>query len=544
MEDTKEFYTVKEGQAEILFPKSESVFYNPVQEFNRDLTIAVINEFIKEQEVKDLETNNNKDNLVPENVVESKTLVKEQLQKGVTILEALSATGLRSIRFAKELPYVKKIIANDLSKQAFENIKRNIENNKVSDVVTANLEDATMLMYRSRSFNQQFDVVDIDPYGSASIFIDSAVQAVKSGGLLCVTCTDMAVLAGNHPEACWSKYNCIPLKTKACHEQALRILLYSLSSAASRYGRYIVPLISVSVDFYIRIFVKVFNGQKQANLSASKQIKLWRCCGCASFTFHSIATEITKGSAKTLLPQVVPLQSQMCPICDHRIKIAGPYWGAPIHDMEFTNKVLSSVKKFSSKFGTSERIIGILSMITEELVDVPFYYISDELSSILRCDAPPVNMLRSAIMNSGFRVSLFHGKERSIKTDAPAQLIWDIMKKWLDFENNESLKKRVDKMDEKPAKHIFSKPIVSENIDLTIRDDCISQTSKLKIKRFPMMPSNWGPKSRATYNSDGLMKISSNEKSKKFQGKRKLAKRLNQIKKIKSEETMSIENEN
>ena len=38
MEDTKEFYTVKEGQAEILFPKSESVFYNPVQEFNRDLT--------------------------------------------------------------------------------------------------------------------------------------------------------------------------------------------------------------------------------------------------------------------------------------------------------------------------------------------------------------------------------------------------------------------------------------------------------------------------------------------------------------------------
>ena len=39
-----------------------------------------------------------------------------------------------------------------------------------------------MLMYRSRSFNQQFDVVDIDPYGSASIFIDSAVQAVKSGG--------------------------------------------------------------------------------------------------------------------------------------------------------------------------------------------------------------------------------------------------------------------------------------------------------------------------------------------------------------------------
>ena len=29
----------------------------------------------------------------------------------------------------------------------------------------------------------------------------------------------MAVLAGNFPEAAWSKYQSLPLKTKACHEQ-------------------------------------------------------------------------------------------------------------------------------------------------------------------------------------------------------------------------------------------------------------------------------------------------------------------------------------
>ena len=38
------------------------------------------------------------------------------------------------------------------------------------------------LMYKSRGKFDQFDVVDIDPYGSASIFIDGAVQCVKSGG--------------------------------------------------------------------------------------------------------------------------------------------------------------------------------------------------------------------------------------------------------------------------------------------------------------------------------------------------------------------------
>ena len=37
--------TVTEGKAEICFADSNSVFYNPVQEFNRDLSTAVIKLF-------------------------------------------------------------------------------------------------------------------------------------------------------------------------------------------------------------------------------------------------------------------------------------------------------------------------------------------------------------------------------------------------------------------------------------------------------------------------------------------------------------------
>lgn len=39
--------TIKEGQAEICLT-SEKVFYNPVQEFNRDLSIAVLSVFTEE----------------------------------------------------------------------------------------------------------------------------------------------------------------------------------------------------------------------------------------------------------------------------------------------------------------------------------------------------------------------------------------------------------------------------------------------------------------------------------------------------------------
>ena len=47
--------------------------------------------------------------------------------------------------------------------------------------------------------------VDLDPYGSPSVFLDSAVQSVIDGGILMCTATDMAVLCGGNGEVCYSK---------------------------------------------------------------------------------------------------------------------------------------------------------------------------------------------------------------------------------------------------------------------------------------------------------------------------------------------------
>lgn len=126
-----------------------------------------------------------------------------------------------------------------------------------------------MLMYEHREpFSRQFDVIDLDPYGSPTKFLDSAVQAIRDGGitfcltliihfknsvftgpshsitfkrdtfllppflppslagLLCVTCTDMGVLCGNHGEACHAKYGSMSLKTKYCHEMVREMLSF------------------------------------------------------------------------------------------------------------------------------------------------------------------------------------------------------------------------------------------------------------------------------------------------------------------------------
>lgn len=60
-------------------------------------------------------------------------------------------------------------------------------------------------MYTSTSIpDNRFTIIDLDPYGGPNKFLDAAIQSIEEGGLLLVTATDMAVLAGNTPEACKS----------------------------------------------------------------------------------------------------------------------------------------------------------------------------------------------------------------------------------------------------------------------------------------------------------------------------------------------------
>jgi hypothetical protein len=128
----------------------------------------------------------------------------------------------------------------------------------------------------------------VDPYGSAAPFIDSAVQAVSDGGLLCITCTDMSVLCGNYPEVCYAKYSSMPLRSKFLHEMSLRALLHSIDATANKYKRYIVPWLSLSVDFYVRVFVRVFESAKEVKNSSLKRVMVYQSTQCPLFIVQKI----------------------------------------------------------------------------------------------------------------------------------------------------------------------------------------------------------------------------------------------------------------
>lgn len=88
-----------------------TVFYNPVQEFNRDFSILSIREFAKlRKEEKDK---------------------KKKEFNGISILEALAATGLRSVRYMKEISNINKLLANDIDSTATELMKKNFDFNNI-----------------------------------------------------------------------------------------------------------------------------------------------------------------------------------------------------------------------------------------------------------------------------------------------------------------------------------------------------------------------------------------------------------------------------
>ncbi|KAH0629648.1 hypothetical protein JD844_011877 [Phrynosoma platyrhinos] len=484
---------ITEGKARIIFPSANEVFYNPVQEFNRDLTCAVITEFARLQlSSKGIRKREEDENLKqppsddqPEEEDHKTAAVGEVCQGGLRVLEALAASGLRSIRFAKEVPGLHSVVTNDFSSRAVELITQNVQLNDVGHLVTPSLSDARMLMYQSKVDKELFDIIDLDPYGSPSTFLDAAVQAVSEGGLLCVTCTDMAVMAGNSGETCYSKYGAMSIKARFCHEMALRIILHSLDLRANCYQRYIVPLLSVSVDFYIRVFVRVFTGQSKVKASASKQALVYNCVGCGSFHIQRLGKMANNGNNVNYKAACGPPVGPSCEHCHQRHQLAGPLWAEPLHDVGFVQQVLSAVGNNPGRFQTSRRIQGILSMVLEELSDVPLYYTLDNLSKTVHCNSPSLLQFRSALLHAGYRVSLSHACKSAIKTDAPPPV--------------EKLNpvKRERLTESSPAARILSvEPKLQASF--TVRADANPSSRKQGLKRFQLNPEPfWGPKARA-----------------------------------------------
>lgn len=531
--DTSKYEHITEGRAHILFPKGNKVFYNPIQQFNRDISIlgirawSELNESERSKKAKSSGSRKRKskvegddegaakkfskvgeqDDKVEVEVeqdVKEETVAEEEKEKEPTpyieIIEALSASGLRAIRYGKEIPRIKTVIANDFSRSAVESIKQNAQFSGAGKTVKPNEGDASMLMYQHKQ--SPVHVVDLDPYGSATPFMDAAVQSVRDGGLLLVTCTDLGVLAGNsYPEKCFSQYGGTTLYSDACHESGLRLVLNMVASTAAKYGRAIEPLLSLSIDFYVRLFIRVRTSPLAVKQNAANTMVVYHCNGCGTSTTQRLGkvTERANGGNPKFGYAKGPSVSESCQFCGTHNHIAGPMWAGPIHSDAFIDRMLGIHATLDpAVYKTIPRMLGMLTLARGELKDVPFYFNPQNLASVVRASCPPHRKTISALCNAGYRVSFTHALAGGLKTDAPYSVVWDILRQWIVQEHKGEISKNLKPGS--PGTSIVKSLETATEVSFEDHERALEleKLRKSKVVRFQVNPTkNWGPKARA-----------------------------------------------
>ncbi|MEN4006367.1 MAG: tRNA (guanine(10)-N(2))-dimethyltransferase [Methanobacteriaceae archaeon] len=369
---------IHEGLVKIKTPEFDRissktpVFYNPVMELNRDLSILAIKTY------------------------------QEELGREISICDSFGGSGIRGVRYAKEIDTVKNVVISDINPIAVQFTEENIELNRLSNVEVFK-EDANILLRKCRG---KFDVVDIDPFGTPSPFIESAGISLKAGGMLCATATDTSALCGTYKEPCIRKYGAMPIKTEYCHELGIRILAGFISRTLSKFKKCIEVKFAHSSEHYMRIYAVVHKGAKITDESLKNIGYILHCHNCLN---------------RMIVRGITPQISRACPVCGGKFKTAGPLWCGAILEEDFIEGMRDNLK--NTKINQENKALKLINFAHGESNAPATYYDLHEISRNLKISAPRLMDVLNSLKENGYFASRTHFKPTGIKTSAPVDEI-------------------------------------------------------------------------------------------------------------------------
>lgn len=356
--------------------KELPVFYNPVMKLNRGLSVLLLN-----------------------------ALGKKEMQ----IADPLAGSGIRGIRFLLELDkgIIKNISINDLSDDAVKNISENLQLNNIKpdrDKIKVSNEDANLFLLKSTGF----DYIDIDPFGTPMPFLDSAIKRISRDGILAVTATDTAALAGSSKKACLRKYWALPMRNELMHEAGIRILIRAVQLIGASHEKALLPIFSYTDQHYYRVFFRCEKGKEKADQILSEH----------KFLLYNQNTMERKLSGTALNRENVK----------NGWSYAGPLWAGQLWDKGLVKKMRRKCQKDNRD---NRELAGMLSVLEKESLKeiVGFYKIPELLSRNKTGDCPKIEIIISRLEKDGFFASrtIFEGD--GIRTDAPLDKIGPKLKK-------------------------------------------------------------------------------------------------------------------
>jgi len=216
----------------------------------------------------------------------------------------------------------------------------------------------------------------------------------------------------------------------------------------------------VGMAFYVRVFVEVWDDKAGVNKLSLNMGTVYQSVQCPSFHIIPHGQHPSNGNTNIIQNTRAPL----IPVCNETggaFKTAGPIWIAPMHDLDVvaeaikvlepttlsasattttkhevsttpntTNNNNNKTKTKTPILATQKNLHGLLTILSEELPDEPLYYTLPDLCHTLGCTMPPMDKIRCALTNAGYRVSIYHKEPDAIKTDAPNEVLWDVLRAW------------------------------------------------------------------------------------------------------------------
>lgn len=340
----------------------DEVFYNTAMVVNRDVSVACL------------------------------AAARDELADEIRVADVLAASGVRGLRYLREVDGVGAVLLNDIDERAVANIERNLELNGSPECVTVTNSDAASFL--AEEF-RSLDYVDIDPFGSPAPFLDATARAVTHGSAAGITATDLGPLYGSYPEVCRRRYASRPLKCAFGHEVGLRILIKEAVQAHARYDHAFTPRLAWHERHYSRVFGTVHESRKGCNRLLRDVGYLSFCRSCRWRAFDDAPAE-------------------GCPHCGADIEWAGPLWTGALADGAFADDVADELD--GRGYDEARELAGTVA--GEAGIATPFYD-THEVAAAADVPAPKRADLVAALREQGYRATPTHFTPQGVRTDAP-----------------------------------------------------------------------------------------------------------------------------
>lgn len=329
--------------------------------------------------------------------------------RALLVADVFTGIGARAIRYLLETSAVEEVHANDFSERALQLAKENARLNGVQDRIRFSRREANRFLWQANLNETFYDFLDLDTFGSPTPYLDAAFFAVRDGGLLYLTTTDLGPLCGVPKKAAYRHYGAAAFQWKGCHESGARTVIANTILAGGRHDFLALPLLTLFDGYSFRILFRTLHGRQDFPERLLGFVE--QCPKCGWVGSYRLGT---------------PGQGR-CPHCRIPLQIAGPLWLGELHDPAFLEGMMRHLDPwFDAK--DAEKIAEKLRLMTEEVGFPPYFLDIGDTCDRLNISTPGTWAVIEALRNRGYRAARSSFTGRGVKTTAPYEVFLEVLR--------------------------------------------------------------------------------------------------------------------